>query len=107
MVKVGDVLAAQLDHYPAQGCWVIHSEVAATDRALAVLINEVKNPTFVALKVEQQSAHSERVPRLPVDALVLNPRLNLSPVAAIPRVGWSAPGSFLRRDAEPQAQGYL
>ena len=53
MVKVGDVLAAQLDHYPAQGCWVIHSEIAAPDRALAVLINEVKDPTFVALKVEQ------------------------------------------------------
>jgi hypothetical protein len=53
MVKVGDVLAAQLDHYPAQGCGVIHSKVAATDRALAVLIDEVKYPTFVALKVEQ------------------------------------------------------
>jgi hypothetical protein len=53
MVKVGDVLAAQLDHYLAQGCWVIHRKVAATDRALAVLIDEVKNPTFVALKVEQ------------------------------------------------------
>jgi hypothetical protein len=68
--------------YPAQGCRVINGEVAATDRGLAVLINEMKGPAFVELEVEQQPAHRERVQRMPVDALALNPRAEFHVVNA-------------------------
>jgi hypothetical protein len=67
-------MVSQLDHDPAQRRWIVHRELAAADRSLAVLICEVKGPAFVALEVEQQPAHRERVPRMPVDALALNPR---------------------------------
>jgi hypothetical protein len=50
--EVVDVLASQLDQYSAQRRWIVNRVVAAADRSLAVLVNEVKYPTFVALEVE-------------------------------------------------------
>jgi hypothetical protein len=45
---------------------------AAADISFAVLVNEMKDPAFVELEVEQQPAHRERLQRLPVGALALN-----------------------------------
>jgi acetamidase/formamidase len=67
-IEVGDVLAAQLDQYPAQRRRVVDREVAATDRGFAVLVNEMKNPAVVELEVEQQPAHCESLPLRPVEA---------------------------------------
>jgi hypothetical protein len=70
---------------------VINREVVATDIAFAVLIDEVNDPTFVALKVEQQPAHRERVQRMAVDALAGSIRgLNLPPVTHMTMIAASA-----------------
>ena len=47
-------LAAQFDQNPAQRRWIVNRVVAAADRSLAVLVYEVKDPSFIALEVEQQ-----------------------------------------------------
>ena len=72
--EVVDVLASQLDQYSARRRWIVNRVVAAADRSLAVLVNEVKDPAFIALEVEKQPVHRERVQRMPVGVLALNPR---------------------------------
>jgi hypothetical protein len=55
--EVVDVLASQLDQYSARRRWIVNRVVAAADRSLAVLVNEVKDPAFIALEVEKQPVH--------------------------------------------------
>jgi hypothetical protein len=62
--EVVDVLASQLDQYSAQRRWIVNRVVVAADRSLAVLVNEVKDPAFIALEVEKQPVHRERVQRM-------------------------------------------